>query len=81
MKCQVCKEEIADTFNSVVCSDNCNEVRLKIIELASKFFPANGCPNCRGDLHQGCTEICKKETLDRHRFAQDLWLFVRFIYS
>ena len=37
----------------------------KIMELSNniaiKYAPLHGCENCRGDLHQGCSDECKHE--------------------
>lgn len=80
MKCQICKKEVPKSLNSIVCSEKCNAVRLKIFELIHKYYPSNGCPNCWGDLHQGCTDVCKKESLDAHNFAMDLWKLIHLNY-
>jgi hypothetical protein len=81
MKCQICGIEVPCELNSVVCSDKCADIRLKVFELVNKYYPSSGCPNCWGDLHQSCTDVCKKETHDGYLFATDLWSLVRMIYS
>jgi len=80
MKCEICHEEIQDRKNSVVCSEKCNQIRLKVYEIIQKHKPTNGCDNCWGDLHQGCTEQCKKEGKEAFELAQDIWKLVRLIY-
>jgi len=78
MKCKVCKINEAET-GSIVCSDECNEKRLTIIELSNIFTPTNGCDNCWGDLGQGCTEECKKEFRVSGEFIKALYSLVRNI--
>ena len=80
MKCQVCKINEAAP-NSIVCGDRCKEVRLKIIRLSNKYTPTNGCDNCWGDLHQGCTEKCKEEGRIAHEFVCELYFFVRGVLN
>jgi predicted nucleic acid-binding Zn ribbon protein len=80
MKCEVCDKEISKKRHSVICSDRCGQIRLKIYKLIDKYFPVHGCDNCWGDLGQGCTEKCKKEFKDGHEFAQDLWSIINIIY-
>ena len=76
MKCQVCKIKEAEN-NSIVCSEKCNQIRLKIIELSNKYTPTNGCDNCLGDLYQGCTDKCKNEFKLSSKFIKDLYSIVR----
>ena len=47
----------------------------KIREITDKYFPTNGCENCWGDLHQGCTEKCQEEFKIRRNFIKDLSFF------
>ena len=77
MKCEVCKKEAMK--NSIVCSDHCAEIRLKIIELDNKYFPTNGCDNCWGDLHNGCSQRCRNEFSQSLKFGRDLWDLTRLI--
>jgi hypothetical protein len=79
MKCEICKKEVGPRKNSVVCSDKCKDIRKLIFELEDKYFPRHGCENCWGDLHQGCTEQCKKEFRECQEFGTDLWKLVRKI--
>ena len=50
MKCVICKKEIDAKRNSVVCDEKCKNIRLKLLNLVTKYFPTNGCDNCWGDL-------------------------------
>ena len=81
MKCEVCNSEILERKNSVVCSDKCSKIRLLVYGIIQKHKPTNGCDNCWGDLHQGCSEQCKKESKEAFELAKDLWSLVRLIYS
>ena len=76
MKCQVCKTREAEP-NSTVCGDVCNNARLGIIKLSNKYTPTNGCDNCWGDLHQGCTDKCKDEFRKSSEFVRELYHHVR----
>ena len=67
--------------NSVICSELCSRTRLRIHELIDKYFPTNGCDNCWGDLHQGCSEQCRREFVEGSKFARDLWELVRLSKS
>jgi predicted nucleic acid-binding Zn ribbon protein len=78
--CDVCFTPVPREKNSIVCSDECQNVRLKIFELERKYTPTNGCDNCWGDLYQGCTEQCKREFREALEFGKDLWSLVRTIY-
>ena len=33
-------------------------LKLTSVKIANKYAQANGCDNCWGDLHQGCTAEC-----------------------
>lgn len=77
MKCEICKKEIK-LHNSVVCSGRCKEIRKRIFELGDKYFPTKGCDNCWGDLHQGCSEQCKKEFGESLKFGRDLWDLIHY---
>lgn len=78
MKCQICK--IKETRpGSIVCSDKCNEIRLRIYKLVEKYTPTNGCANCRGDLGQGCTEKCREEFRLGSEFSRELYSFVKLV--
>ena len=76
MKCQVCKVHDAEK-NTIVCSDNCNDIRLRIIVLSDKYTPTNGCENCWGDLGIVCTDKCQDEFNKSHVFITELFCFVR----
>ena len=76
-KCVVCEKPALE--NLVVCSEHCQKIRLRILKLIDKYFPTPGCENCRGDLHQGCTEKCQKEFSEMGKFAKDLWFLVSLI--
>lgn len=78
MKCEVCKKNDA-LKNVVICSDRCEKIRQALFDLGKKYFPTNGCDNCWGDLHHGCSEQCKKEFSESLRFGQDLWKLTRLI--
>ena len=80
MKCEICGIEVPREKNSVVCSDKCLAIRKRLFEIGDKYFPTNGCDNCWGDLHQGCSEQCQKEYRDSIKFGQDLWSIIRLIY-
>ena len=80
MKCQVCKINEAEP-NSIVCGDRCNNARLEIIRLTNKCTPTNGCANCWGDLHQGCTEKCKDEFKKSGEFVGELYSLVRGVLN
>ncbi len=75
MKCEVC-DSLAQK-NSVVCSENCKELRLQILRMISRCCPSNGCENCWSDLHQGCSEQCKQESRKTSAFSRDLWTLIR----
>lgn len=79
LKCEICQKPAAK--NLVICSDNrCAEIRKKIFELKDKYTPTNGCVNCWGDLHSGCSEQCKREFSKSLEFGKDLWSIIRIIY-
>jgi len=80
MKCQVCKTNEAKP-NSIVCGDRCNNARLEIIRLSSKYTPTNGCENCWGDLGQGCTKKCKEEFKKSDEFVAELYSLVRGVLN
>jgi hypothetical protein len=79
MKCQVCEKEAKK--NSVVCSDRCQEVRLRLFELVDKYFPTHGCDNCWSDGGGKCTEQCRKEFREGGKFATDLWDLVFLCFT
>ena len=66
--------------NKVICSKRCGAIRLKLLELGRKYFPTNGCDNCWGDLHQGCSNKCRQEFSNSLEFGKDLWSIIRLIY-
>ena len=53
----------------------------EIIRLTNKYTPTNGCDNCWGDLHQGCTEKCKVEGKLAHEFVVELYSLVRGVLN
>jgi len=80
MKCQVCKTKEARE-GSIVCSDKCNTIRLKILSLVNKYTPTHGCDNCWGDLHETCSLKCIEETERAREFTTDLYSFIRIILN
>ena len=76
MKCQICKTREAIS-NSLVCSERCATIRLKIMELSNRYTPCNGCDNCWGDLHQGCTDKCREEFTKSSEFGRELFFLVQ----
>lgn len=78
MKCEVCQKKEA-MKNVVICSEKCGEIRLAVYELLKKYTPTNGCDNCWGDLHQGCSEQCNREFRESRAFGTDIWKLVRLI--
>lgn len=80
MKCVVCQKLLPLENNSIVCSDECQKIRLRMLELGNKYFPVNGCKNCWGDLRHGCSEKCRKEFREAGKFGQELWSIIRLIY-
>ena len=79
IKCGVCGKPALK--NSVICSERCKKIRLKLFELGDKYFPTHGCENCWGDLHQGCTEQCRREFRESLKFGQDLWSLVKLFFD
>jgi len=63
MKCRICGRKAKK--NSIVCSDECQDIRLKMRELDKKYFPTNGCDKCGESLYQKPCE--HKKTLKRLR--------------
>lgn len=76
-QCDVCGKKRMK--NIVVCSDRCADIHLLAYQLSDKYFPTNGCDNCWGDLHHGCSEKCKQEFRDSLKHGQDVWRLVHFI--
>lgn len=74
MKCQICDNEAAE--GSIVCSSNCNKIRLQIISMSDKYTHTSGCDNCWGDLNQGCTVECKDERKRSREFVIELYSLV-----
>ena len=79
IKCRICGKPALK--NSVICSDRCAKIRLKRLEIMDKYAHPNGCDNCWGDLHQGCSEQCKKEFRESAEFGQDLWSLMHLILT
>ena len=77
MKCRICGRKAKK--NSIVCSDECQDIRLKMRELDKKYFPTNGCDNCWSDAHVGCTTKCKEEFRKSREFIQDMWSLVKLL--
>ena len=75
--CDVCNNK--STENSVVCSDACQEIRLKMFKIGDKYAPTHGCDNCWGDLHQGCSSKCKEEFRLGRELSTDLWELVHLV--
>jgi len=75
MKCTVCKINEAEK-GSIVCSENCQNIRLMVLKLTSKYTPTHGCENCLGDLHIGCTDKCRQEFQDLGEFVKELYLLI-----
>jgi len=49
----------------------------QLIEFGSKYAPKpNGCDNCWGDLHSGCSEKCKNEFKEYGAFWNDLRILI-----
>ena len=76
MKCQVCRIKEAETL-SIVCSDRCDKIRLKIIELSDRYTPTPGCENCHGDLGVGCTTECINQFQAARSLISELYSLVR----
>ena len=76
-KCGVCKRKAKE--NLVVCSDECQKVRLEMSRLSEKYSPTKGCENCWGDLHQGCTRRCKKEFRESRKLYEDMRSLVELV--
>ncbi len=47
-----------------------------LIKFAAKYAPTNGCDNCWGDLHIGCTDQCIEEFRKAGNLAIELRTFV-----
>ena len=77
MKCEICGNEAME--NSVVCSDKCQQVRLKRFEILNKYTPTHGCDNCWGDLHVGCSSKCQEEFRIMGELSKDLWGLIHLI--
>ena len=70
IKCRICGKPALK--NSVICSDKCAKIRLKRLEIMDKYAHPNGYNNCWGDLHQGCTEQCRREFEKYGELGEDL---------
>ena len=77
MKCELCNKEALK--NKVICSEHCQEVRLKLFALGDKYTPTHGCDNCWGDLGGNCTEECNKEFKKLGELMGDLWSLVHLV--
>jgi len=80
MKCVICKKNEAEK-KSIVCSENCQNIRLIIHKLLDKYTPRHGCENCFGDLHQGCTEKCREELQKGMEFSGELWKLIKMVLN
>jgi len=76
MKCKVCKINEAKPL-SIVCSENCNKIRLLINLLSNKYTPTYGCDNCRGDNGGRCTSLCRQEFSASSLFVKELYSLVK----
>lgn len=76
MKCNICDKSA--NKNSIVCSDECNDIRLLIISMSFEYVPTNGCDNCWGDLRQGCTLKCREESKRAAKFTRQLRSLIKF---
>ena len=76
-KCVICTNDSLE--NSVVCSDDCQKVRLQIFSLTDKYTPTHGCDNCWGDLGIGCSTKCRQEFKAMGKFSTDMWSLVHLI--
>lgn len=79
MICEICQKEVK-LKNSVICSDKCKNIRLKVIRIGNKLFPTPGCESCLGDLHQSCTDKCNKEFRESMNCFKELWSLIRLVY-
>jgi len=79
-KCDVCHKEISRELNSIVCSERCSEIRLKVHAITDEYTPTHGCANCWGDLHEGCTDECRREFSEAIIFGRKVWDIIRVIY-
>lgn len=77
MICEICTNEAQK--NLVICSEKCKQIRQALIDIERDYFPTHGCDNCWGDLHQGCSEQCKKEFQESLKFGTRLWKLVHSI--
>ena len=71
MNCVACGKETRQDM--LVCSEQCEAVRYKVLELADTYCPTKGCENCWGDLHQGCSVRCRHDFEDYAQFVKQLW--------
>ena len=76
-KCEICGKP--PMKNSIVCSEKCQEVRLKRHEILNKYTPTHGCDNCRSDAHVGCTEECEAEFRKMGELSDDLWKLIGLV--
>ncbi len=70
IKCEICNKPALE--NVVICSERCGKIRLKRLEIMDKYAHPNGCDNCWGDLHQGCTDQCRREFDKYGELGKDL---------
>jgi len=75
LQCEVCAQPAID--GQVICSDLCADIRLQVFALTKKYAPTDGCDNCWGDLHRGCSTKCKTQFKTAVALSRDLWNLVR----
>lgn len=78
MKCVVCRIKESPP-GSILCGGKCSRIRLELFRLIDKYKPTNGCDNCLGDLHVGCTDKCKREFIESTELTADLYNLVRIV--
>ena len=76
-RCEICGRKAQE--NSVVCSDKCQEVRLKRHYIIDEYAPTHGCDNCLSDAHVGCTDECRAEFKRGHQLSNDLWELIGLV--
>ena len=79
LKCCVCNKDAEE--NSIVCGDGCQQVRLQMLAMGNKYAKTNGCENCLGDLHSGCSQTCKDEFKKSGQFYKDCWTLIRLCFK
>ncbi len=80
MKCIICKTSEAQP-NSIVCSENCEKIRIMILSMNRRYTPTNGCDNCWGDLGGNCSQKCKDEFEKSQEFIGELYEIIRLAFN